>query len=114
MIGEPTVTEQHADETGLSKEASVMVLYVAVCLLAALAAVDQGRRHGHVRSLAIIRGTTIGLAVAHAFAFRLSAQLVAHGAVRRVDAAAIAARLAGAIVVIAITIALTKNILSGH
>lgn len=169
MIDEPTVAERDANETELFKEASVMALYVAVCLLAALAAVDEDAGHGHVRAFAIIWGTTIGLAVAHAFAFRLSAQLVAHGALPRDDARAIAAQLvgaatvavlasvpvllvdvtaefdiarlvlagfitlsgytvarqsgastgrslvyAGAVVVIGITIALTKNILSGH
>ena len=96
MIDEPTVSEHDVHTGELFKEASVMALYVAVCLLAALAAVDEDAAHGHVRAFAIIWGTTIGLAVAHAFAFRLSAQLIGHGAVRRTDAEAIAAQLAGA------------------
>lgn len=80
----------------LFKEASVMALYVAVCLFAALAAVEEDAGHGHVRAFGLIWGTTIGLAAAHAFAFRLSARLVAHGSLPRHDAEAIAAQLAGA------------------
>jgi len=41
-------------------------------------------------------GTTLGLALAHWFAFRVSSRLVASGSVRRQDAAAAAAQLAGA------------------
>lgn len=73
-----------------------MALYVALCLLAALAAVAERAEAGHVDVLKLIWGTTVGLALAHWFAFRVSARLVAAGAIRRHDAASAAAQLAGA------------------
>ena len=83
----------------LVKEATVMALYVAVCLLAALSAIAERASDGHVRAFAVIWGTTIGLALAHAFAFRLSARLVAKGRLRREDGELVAAQLAGAALV---------------
>lgn len=83
----------------LVKEATVMALYVAVCLLAALTAIAESARDGHVRALAVIWGTTIGLALAHAFAFRLSARLVAGGRWRRDDAELVLSQLVGAALV---------------
>ncbi|HUS43264.1 MAG TPA: hypothetical protein VMY16_11410 [Ilumatobacteraceae bacterium] len=81
----------------LRKEAWVMAMYVAVCLLAALAAVSEQESDGHVRAIGIIWGTTIGLTLAHIFAFRVSARIVAQGRIRRDDADTIAAQSAGAI-----------------
>lgn len=81
------------------REASVMALYVAVCLLAALTAIAESADDGHVRAFAVIWGTTIGLALAHAFAFTLSARLVAHGRLHRHDVALVASQLAGAALV---------------
>lgn len=83
----------------LRKEAWVMALYVAVCLLAALTAVADNGESGHVRALGIIWGTTFGLALAHVFAFRVSARLVAQGTIRADDRFAIAAQLVGAMAV---------------
>jgi len=83
-------------EGELRKEGWVMALYVAVCLLAALTAVTEGPNDGHVRALAIIWGTAIGLTLAHVFAFRVSARLVAQGHIRSSDAATIGAQLLGA------------------
>lgn len=74
-----------------------MALYVALCLLAALAAVPESSAQEHVRE--IIWGTTLGLALAHWFAFRVSAKLVAQGAVRRHDAETAVAQLLGALAV---------------
>ncbi len=51
-----------------------MALYVAVCLLAALIALGEDADHGHVRAFGLVWGTTVGLALAHAFAFRVSAR----------------------------------------
>jgi hypothetical protein len=79
------------------KEAWVMALYVAVCLLAALTAVAEKASDGHLRAFGIIWGTTIGLALAHVFAFRVSARIVAQGRIRRDDANAVIAQLAGAL-----------------
>ena len=80
----------------LLKEAWVMALYVAVCLLAALAAVAEKASDGHVRAIGIVWGTTIGLTLAHVFAFRVSARIVAQGRVRRSDRRTIGAQLVGA------------------
>jgi hypothetical protein len=67
------------------REAMTMALYVAVCLLAALSALDESADHGHVRVLGIIWGTAIGLVLAHIYAFRMSTRLVAAGEVPRAD-----------------------------
>src|SRR5690606_38937918 len=80
----------------LRKEAATMALYVAICLLAALSAVAEHAARGHVDTLKLVWGTTIGLAAAHWLAFRLSARLVASGTIRGHDAQAAAAQLAGA------------------
>jgi hypothetical protein len=54
------------------QEAATMALYVSICLLAALAAVRERADAGHVDVLRLVWGTTLGLALAHWFAFRLS------------------------------------------
>ncbi len=75
-----------------------MALYVAICLLAALIALpESGAAHAHV--IGIIWGVTVGLALAHWFAFRLSARLVGTGRVHPHDVEAAAAQLGGAVVV---------------
>ena len=79
----------------LRKEAYTTALYVAICLLAALTALPEtGRAHAHV--IRIIWGVTIGLALAHWFAFRVSARLVAAGDVRPEDVQSAGAQLIGA------------------
>lgn len=84
------------DAKELRKEAFTMALYVAVCLLAALTAVAERADSSHVEILGLVWGTTIGLALAHLFAFRLSARLVGSGTIDRPDAAAAGAQLLGA------------------
>ena len=74
-----------------------MAMYVAVCLLAALTAVAEQVSDGHVRAIGIIWGTTVGLTLAHIFAFRVSARIVAQGRIRRGDADAIIAQMIGAL-----------------
>lgn len=74
-----------------------MAMYVAVCLLAALTAVAEQASDGHVRALGIVWGTTVGLTLAHIFAFRVSARVVAQGRIRPSDADAIVAQLVGAV-----------------
>ena len=82
----------------LRKEAFTMALYVAICLLAALIALPvDGAAHAHV--IGIIWGVTVGLALAHWFAFRLSARLVGTGRVHPHDVETAAAQLSGAVVV---------------
>jgi hypothetical protein len=87
----------HAHEAvELRKEAYTMALYVAICLLAALAAVSEHASSEQIDTFKIVWGTTVGLAIAHWLAFRVSARLVAAGESRRHDAAAGIAQLAGA------------------
>ena len=81
---------------GLRREAYTMALYVAVCLVAALLAVDN---QNHVSTLVVIWGTTIGLAVAHLFAFRLAGRLVGYAKADPDTTRLAAAQLAGAVFV---------------
>ncbi len=83
----------------LRKEAWVMALYVSVCLLAALSAAAEHAGDGHVRALGLIWGTTIGLTLAHVFAFRVSARLVAAGEIRPEDRRTVVSQLVGATMV---------------
>ncbi len=88
--------DAHARE--LRREAFTMALYVAICLLAALTAIPDDD-HSAVSVLALIWGTTIGLALAHWFAFRLSARLVGAGEYGLHDAESAAAQFTGAFAV---------------
>jgi hypothetical protein len=83
----------------LRREAYTMAFYVAVCLVAALLAID---REVHQPTLVIIWGTTIGLAVAHLFAFRLAGRLVGTAEADPELARLAAAQLAGAAAVAAV------------
>jgi len=74
----PAATGEHRVE--LSREATVMVLYVAVVEIGELTALPESHfANGHVTGptgaalLAIVWGTAIGLALAHWFAFQLAA-----------------------------------------
>lgn len=78
----------------LRKEAFTMALYVAICLLAALIAIPDSTIEPHVYR--VIWGVTLGLAVAHWFAFRLSALMVGKGRVSSSDSAIAGSQLAGA------------------
>lgn len=78
-----------------------MALYVAICLVAALIAVPDDAV-SHVDTFEIVWGTTVGLAVAHWLAFRVSARLVASGVVRRPDAESAGAQIGGAAAVAAL------------
>ena len=84
-------TEHRTEEF---KEALTMALYVAICLLAALAVTNESTAEAHVWEL--IWGTTLGLAIAHWFAFQASARMVAGGDVRAHDARVAVAQLLGA------------------
>jgi hypothetical protein len=82
-------------ETELRREAITMALYVAICLVAGLAALpDTEGSHAHL--LGIIWGVTIGLAAAHWFAFRVATRRVSAGRYRRSDVQLAAAQLVGA------------------
>ena len=75
-----------------------MGLYLAICLLGALIALPTNQED-EAEVIAIIWGVTIGLALAHWFAFRVSATLVSGGRVHRHDLNAASAQLAGAAIV---------------
>lgn len=83
-------------EVEVWREAITMALYVAICLLAALTAVAERADAGHVVTLGIVWGTTVGLALAHWFAFRVSVRLVGGGRISSADARLAGAQLAGA------------------
>lgn len=95
---DPSIAEAGDDEhrAHLLVEAITMALYVAVCLLAALIALGDSDEEHHVRAIALVWGTTIGLALAHLFAFRLAARWIAGGTLSAHDSAAALAQLAGA------------------
>src|SRR6476646_8690601 len=81
----PTPTEPRGVERErrrLWRETTAMMLYVSIVLLAELAVLPSGRGHAvepvhgpvGVELVAIVWGTTSGLALAHYFAFRVATQ----------------------------------------
>jgi len=61
-----------------------MALYVAIGLIAALTALENVTAvPGHI--LGLVWGTTVGLALAHVFAFRIAGRLVQDGELPRAD-----------------------------
>lgn len=85
----------HVDHDHLRKEAWTMALYVTICLLAALTALENvvavpGRVFG------LVWGTTIGLALAHLFAFRIAGRLVHDGRLSKGDQVVSGIQLAAA------------------
>ena len=99
---EPTL----AHREHLTHEAFTMALYVAICLLAALALVDtSGLDRGQI--LELVWGTTVGLSVVHYFAFRVAGQMVTMEELAERAASVAAAQLLGATLVAAVvTVAL--------
>ena len=78
-----------------------MVLYITIVLVAELAVLPARARGDDVglssrELLAVIWGTTIGLALAHWFAFRLAAKAFGAGGAGREDVEVAGAQLAGA------------------
>jgi hypothetical protein len=74
----------HVHPDHLRKEGWTMALYVAICLIAALTALANATAiPGHIMGL--VWGTTVGLAVAHVFAFRIAGRLVHDGVLPRAD-----------------------------
>lgn len=92
-IESKSIAQDHGRE--LWKEGVTMALYVAICLLAALTAVgDEVLDHDDV--IEIVWGSTLGLALAHWFAFQVAARLAGSGSVARHDAESALVQLAGA------------------
>jgi hypothetical protein len=74
----------HIHPDHLREEGWTMALYVAICLIAALTALANVTAiPGHI--LGLVWGTTVGLAVAHVFAFRIAGRLVHAGDLPRAD-----------------------------
>ncbi len=69
----------------LRREIATMVLYVAIVLLATVAAVPTGELDDSAEVTAIIWGAASGLALAHWFAFHVAAQLYAGSAIHGED-----------------------------
>ena len=95
----------HGSAKHLRHEAITMALYVATCLLAALAALTNAAlTRGVVFEL--IWTTTIGLAIAHLFAFLVAARFLDRGQITSATRATSLAQLLGALVVaVLVTIA---------
>jgi hypothetical protein len=99
-------SESHREEA--LREAMTMVLYLSIVMLATLTALpsgtDAGDGHGvsgvhGAQLLGLIWGTTIGLALAHWFAFRLTARAFGGGKVGEGDLRIALGGLAGAALV---------------
>jgi hypothetical protein len=95
----PTHVDDHDHKRALRREGCTMALYATICLLAALtvAADDDIAHRGTL--LRIIWGTTVGLAIAHFFAFHLTARLFTGGILLRHDSESAVVQLLGAAVV---------------
>ena len=78
------VSADHVHPDQLRKEGWTMALYVAICLIAALTALETVTAvPGHI--LGLVWGTTVGLALAHVFAFRVAGRLVHDGELPKFD-----------------------------
>lgn len=74
IVDQVWVAERH--ESGHERrEAFTMTLYTSITLLGALTV--TGRHQSDVNVFAIVWGTTVGLALAHWFAFSFAVRLVA-------------------------------------
>jgi hypothetical protein len=91
----PTADAAHVSRDHLRKEGWTMALYVAICLIAALTALENVTAvPGHI--LGLVWGTTVGLALAHVFAFRVAGRLVHYGELSKADRIVSAVQLAAA------------------
>jgi hypothetical protein len=93
MADTRSAQEEHRVER--RREANTMALYIAICLLAALTALPESKEL-HAHGLGIVWGITLGLAVAHWFAFWVATRLVSAGEFDQQDIQLAAAQLAGA------------------
>jgi hypothetical protein len=102
---EVMTAEGSAEDTRrhLFKEAATMGLYVAVCLLAGLMAVPDDADPSDVEVLGLVWGTAVGLAIAHWFAFEVSARLVAGGRLEAGDGQIALAQVVAAVFVAVLT-----------
>jgi hypothetical protein len=95
--------DHHAERRSeLTLEVSTMALYVSVVLFATLVALEDGATTGDAEILGLIWGTTIGLALAHYFAFRVASRLVRGTSFHKRDGEIALAQLGGAALVSAL------------
>jgi hypothetical protein len=92
----PTHVDDHDHKRALRREGCTMALYATLCLLAALTVAAQDELAHRGTLLRIIWGTTVGLAIAHFFAFRLTARLFTGGILLRHDSESALIQLLGA------------------
>jgi hypothetical protein len=92
----PTHVDDHDHKRALRREGCTMALYATICLLAALTVAAQDEVSHRGTLLRIIWGTTVGLAIAHFFAFRMTARLFTGGILLRHDAESALIQLLGA------------------
>jgi hypothetical protein len=84
-------------DTELRKDALTMALYVAVGLLGALSLFDSSLGGDRIQLVAQVWGITIGLVLAHVFAFVVAAHHAGQGSMRRHDLEAAGAHLIGGV-----------------
>jgi hypothetical protein len=111
MTPNSSLSQPSSPNEEVMREAMTMVLYLSIVMLATLAALPSGSdsADGHsasgvhgVQLLGLIWGTTIGLALAHWFAFRLTARAFGGGKVGEEDLRVALGGLAGAALVAAL------------
>ena len=73
-----TLSDVGKHDMEFRKEAMTMALYVAICLMATLIAIPPSDE-AQTKVWGLIRGVTLGLALALWFAFRVSARMVGAG-----------------------------------
>ena len=83
------------DRLEVRKEALTMALYVAICLMASLIVIPESAE-ADTTVMGLIWGVTLGLALAHWFAFRVSSRMVGAGTIRSSDVELAGAQLLGA------------------
>jgi hypothetical protein len=88
----------HRYRSEAAREAMTMALYVSIVLAAEFGGLSD-QAHGKTVVLGVIWGTTVGLALAHVFAFNMTARLFAGGHVSPETRTAAWAQLAAAGVV---------------
>lgn len=87
----PLSVDEHDME--FRKEALTMAMYVAICLMASFIVIPESAV-ADTNVGGLIWGITLGLALAHWFAFRVSARMVGAGTVRPSDLELAGAQLA--------------------
>ncbi len=102
----------HNGRVEILREAMTMVLYLSIVLLATLTALPSGSEieagdhaaegFSGLRLLGLIWGTSMGLALAHWFAFRLTARALGRGHVSPQDVQIGLAQIGAAVVVSAV------------